>query len=175
MRVYATDQEKTANAACSFTIGLAEQKITMAPNKLVTLALGSCIGLVLYDSAVKIAGMVHIMLPTAMPSAVVTNRFKFADTAIVDLLTLMCGAGAARPRIKAKMAGGAHMFKTTSTMDIMNVGQRNIAMCKKVLDEQNIAVISEETGGSNGRSIEFCCESGLLSVRTVSPKAIKVI
>ena len=175
MRAYATEQQNTANAATSFTIGLAEQKITMAPNKLITLALGSCIGLVLYDSAVKIGGMVHIMLPSAMPGAVVTNRYKFADTAIADLVTLMCAAGAARPRIKAKMAGGAHMFKTTSTMDIMNVGQRNIAMCKKVLGEQNIAIISEDTGGSNGRSIEFCCESGMLSVRTVSPKTIRLI
>lgn len=158
-----------------FTIGVAEQKITKSPDKLVTLGLGSCIGLVLYDPIVKIGGMVHIMLPTASIRSNITNRFKFADTAITDMVDLITKAGAARPRLRAKIAGGAHMFKTSGTVDIMNVGQRNIAMCRKMLNEYSIVLEGEDIGGSSGRSVEFCCESCVLSVRTVSPKEVRII
>lgn len=158
-----------------FTIGVAEQKIASAPDKLVTLGLGSCIGLVLYDPIAKIGGMVHIMLPTATAHSTVTNRFKFADTAIVDMIDLLMKAGASRLRLRSKMAGGAHMFKTSGAIDIMNVGQRNIAMCRKVLEENRILLEGEDTGGSSGRSIEFSTESCQLSIRTVSPKALRII
>lgn len=172
---YATGTQKPAYAAKTFTIGLAEQKIVRAPDKLATLGLGSCIGLVLYDPVIKIAGMVHIMLPCAAAGTTVANRFKFADTAIADMLKLMAAAGAARQRLRAKMAGGAHMFQTISTMDIMNIGQRNTVMCRKVLHENSIVLIGDDTGGNCGRSIEFCCETETLSVRTVAPKAFRII
>ncbi len=158
-----------------YTIGVAEQKVAQSPDKLVTLGLGSCIGLVLYDPVAKIGGMVHIMLPTASIRSEVTNRFKFADTAITDMIELVTKAGASRQRLRAKFAGGAHMFHTTGAVDIMNVGQRNIAMCHKILGENRIVIDGEDTGGSSGRSIEFCCESCTLSIRTVSPRAVKVI
>lgn len=170
MKAYAAEPEKTECAANVFTIGIAEYKLAQAPDKIITLGLGSCIGLVLYDPIIKLAGMVHIMLPCASDAITVTNRFKFADTAIIDMIELLTSAGAARGRLKAKMAGGAHMFKTSSSLDIMNVGQRNTAMCKKVLSEQSIKLCGEDTGGSSGRSIEFCCETNVLSVRTVVPK-----
>ncbi len=159
----------------TFTIGVAEHKIANSPDKLVTLGLGSCIGLVLFDPVVKIGGMVHIMLPTATINSAVLNRSKFADTAIIDMIDMLTKAGATRVRMRAKIAGGAHMFKTSASIDIMNVGKRNIAMCRKVLEENRIALDGEDVGGNCGRSIEFCCESGTLSIRTVSPKALRVI
>jgi chemotaxis protein CheD len=174
MKAFAAEQTNEYEAR-RFTIGIAEQKITQAPDKLVTLGLGSCIGLVLYDPVVRIGGMVHIMLPSASDSLAVTNRFKFADTAIADMIKLMAAAGAARQRLLAKMAGGAHMFSIASTMNILNVGQRNIDMCRQVLSRGQIKIVSEDTGGTCGRSIEFCCESGALSVRTVAPQSIRVI
>lgn len=158
-----------------YTIGVAQQKIAKAPDKLVTLGLGSCIGLVLYDPVTQIGGMVHIMLPSASTHANVTNRFKFADTGIWDLIQLITAAGASRGRLRAKMAGGAHMFQNTCSTDIMNVGKRNIAMCKKVLSDNRIPLEGDDTGGTSGRSIEFSCETGKLSIRTVSPRAVRMI
>ncbi len=158
-----------------FTIGVAEHKIAKSPDKLVTLGLGSCIGLVLYDPVAQIGGMVHIMLPTASAHSTVTNRFKFADTAIVDMIALMTSYGAMRSRLRAKIAGGAHMFQSTCKMDIMNVGQRNIAMCRKVLGENHIIIEGDDTGGTSGRSIEFDCSTCKLSIRTVSPRAVRII
>jgi len=156
-------------------IGIAEQRVEKAPNKIVTLGLGSCIGLVLYDSVYKIGGMVHIMLPKAPKKDGAVNKFKFADTAVHELISLMINAGAKSHNLKAKMAGGAHMFKTTSNLDMLNVGDRNIEMCRYMLKKQSIPIVSEDVGGDSGRSIEFCCESNMLQIRTVSPASVRKI
>lgn len=167
--------DKLAAQRKLYTIGIAEHKLVQAPDRLSTLGLGSCVGLVLFDALSKNASMVHIMLPSAPKDTPVANVFKFADTAIPTLIRLMVQSGAMRGRLTAKLAGGAHMFNTIYNTDVMNVGDRNVQMCKKVLSEHCIAIAAEETGGSCGRSIEFCCETGMLQVRTVSPKSIRLI
>lgn len=158
-----------------YTIGIAEMKVAKSPDKIVTLGLGSCIGLVLYDPITKIGGMVHIMLPTAKSSMNASNKLKFADTGIQELIRMMTVAGAVRSQLIAKLAGGAHMFQTAYKDDIMNVGSQNIEMCRKVLKDQSISIRSEDTGGRSGRSIEFCCETNQLQIRTVSPKSVRLI
>jgi chemotaxis protein CheD len=157
------------------TIGIAESRIAKSPDKLVTLGLGSCVGLVLYDPVNKISGMIHIMLPTAPGGMAVTNINKFADTGIVELIRTLVAAGALRSRLVAKAAGGAHMFNSAYNNDVINVGQRNVEMCRKILRENGISVVAEDTGGTSGRSIEFSCESSKLQIRTVSPRNVREI
>ena len=159
----------------TFTIGIAELKAVRAPDRVSTLGLGSCVGLVLYDPVSKVGGMVHIMLPAAPKEGSVTNRSKFADTGILDLIRAVAASGAMRGRLIAKFAGGAHMFNAVCNNDIMNVGERNVQMCRKILQEQSIRTVAEDTGGACGRSIEFCCESGMLQVRTISPKSVRLL
>lgn len=157
------------------TIGIAESRIAHSPDKIATLGLGSCIGLVLYDPVAKIGGMIHIMLPSAPKDAVVMNKFKFADTGITELISMLIAAGAVKSRLVAKAAGGAHMFNTAYNNDIMNIGQRNIDMYQKVLKENSIKVSGEDVGGASGRSIEFCCTDNMLQIRMVSPREIKYL
>lgn len=157
------------------TLGIAELRVAQSPDKLVTLGLGSCVGLVIYDPVSKISGMIHIMLPTAPKGTVVTNKNKFADTGIIELIRLLVAQGASRRRLVAKAAGGAHMFNALYNNDVINVGQRNVEMCQKMLKENSISIVAEDTGGCSGRSIEFCCENSKLEVRTVSPRNIRVI
>ena len=156
-------------------IGIAEHKITQAPDKISTLGLGSCVGVVLYDSVTRVAGMVHVMLPNAPKNNAAFNKSKYADTAIPELIRLMIGAGALPRRLIAKIAGGAHMFNAMYNTDVMNIGNRNVFVCKQHLKMHAISIAAEDTGGTCGRSIEFCCETGLLQVRTVTPKKIRLI
>lgn len=159
----------------TYTIGIAESVIARSPDKIATLGLGSCIGLVLYDPITKIGGMVHIMLPAAPKDGLAANKSKYADTGVTELIKMMVSAGAIRGRLLAKAAGGAHMFNATYNSDVMNVGQRNIDMFKRTLRENSIKIIGEDTGGASGRSIEFCCESNMLQVRVVSPRSVYYI
>jgi chemotaxis protein CheD len=156
-------------------VGMADLNVGVSPDKLTTLGLGSCVGLILYDTASKIGGMAHIMLPSSSINTDRKNKAKFADTALEDLLKQLTLKGANRRRLVAKLAGGANMFTASAHDDIMKVGQRNVDMCRQLLKQNSIPIIAEDTGGNYGRTIEFCCETNLLKIRTVWPKSEKYI
>lgn len=156
-------------------IGIADLQVTKEPNTLTTLGLGSCVGLILYDRLARIGGMAHIMLPKAPPDVELKHQAKYADTAFDALMRGMIRAGANPYLLIAKMAGGAHMFSSSVDNDIMKVGQRNVENCHMLLQKQNIKLISEDTGGTVGRTITLDCASGMLKIRTAWPKTEKTI
>uniref|UniRef100_UPI00262E9BAB chemotaxis protein CheD n=1 Tax=uncultured Fretibacterium sp. TaxID=1678694 RepID=UPI00262E9BAB len=94
----------------SYLLGMADLVVANAPAKLVTLGLGSCIGLVVFDTVAKVAGMAHIMLPNSRGAQGLEKVGKFADTAVPAIIDEMIKKGASKARIKAKIAGGAQMF-----------------------------------------------------------------
>ena len=92
-------------------VGMADLNVCKAPDVITTLGLGSCIGLVLYDPVTKVGGMVHYMLPDSTKVRNNSNIAKFGDTGIRELLKRVVAAGASKPRLIAKIAGGARMFE----------------------------------------------------------------
>lgn len=148
-------------------VGMADLKHTSHPGTLITLGLGSCVGVALYDTKTKMIGLAHIMLPWSYQARNNSNKAKFADTGIKLLLENMLESGANRRSIVAKLAGGAQMFSYSSVTDLIRVGERNVEAAKKVLQELNIPVIAEDTGGNHGRTIEFYSEDGRLMVKTI--------
>ena len=70
-------------------VGMADLNICKSPDVITTLGLGSCIGLVFYDPVAKVGGMVHYMLPDSTKVSNNSNKAKFADTGIEELLTSM--------------------------------------------------------------------------------------
>ncbi len=70
-------------------VGMADLKVTGPPEVLSTLGLGSCIGICLYDPVTKVSGLAHIMLPNSQTIRNNSNRAKFADTAIDDMIDEM--------------------------------------------------------------------------------------
>ncbi len=155
-------------------VGMADLNICFAPEAITTLGLGSCVGIVLYDSTIKLAGMVHIMLPDSTKIVHNENKYKFADTGIQALLTKMTGEGANKNRIVAKIAGGAQMFGFQSTSDLLKVGEKNVEATKLQLKELNIPIIAEDTGANYGRTIEFYADTGELLIKSVG-KSLKYI
>ena len=105
-------------------VGIADMKMARDSGMLVTYALGSCIGICLYDPLKKLGAMVHVMLPLNMETGR-TNTMKYADTGIRETLRMMESKGAMRSRITAKIAGGAKMFEVSGGA-LGNIGQRNI-------------------------------------------------
>lgn len=148
-------------------VGMAEAKITRSPGRLVTVGLGSCVGIILYDKLSKISGLVHIMLPYNNSKKSNVNEFKFADSGVKVLIKMMLDFGANQKFIVSKIAGGAQMFATKAKLDIMNIGLRNVIATKEILNELGIPIISEDTGGNYGRTIEFSSENGMLFIKTI--------
>lgn len=158
-----------------FRVGMAEYKAATSPNLLVCLGLGSCVGVVLYDEVKKVGGIAHVMLPSSSLSK--NNAFapgKFADTAITALIEQMIKLGANPKRLVSKIAGGAQMFQTKNESDIIQIGKRNVEAVKKQLSYLGIKIIAEDTEGFYGRTIEFSCETGELTVKTIG-HGIKII
>ena len=130
-------------------IGIGEYRIGSFP--MMTIGLGSCIGLTFYDDTVKVGAMVHIMLPD---SAGRTERpGKYADTAIALLLKELTGLGCKPRSLIAKMAGGACMFEYFGAN--LNIGERNAEKVRAILKENNIKLAAEDVGGKVGRSVTF--------------------
>lgn len=146
------------------TVGIADLNVVKSPDKLVTYALGSCVGICLYDKETKVAGLAHIMLPLSTEAAGGgDNKRRYADTAIKELIQLMTRNGASAARLTAKIAGGAQMFQTASST--FNIGERNVAAVKKVLASYHIRILAEETGLNFGRTQFFHAETGIMEIR----------
>jgi len=107
------------------------------------------------------------MLPDSSQVKNKTNAAKFVDTAIELLVKEMLSLGASKKRIVAKLAGGAQMFTFTQGAELMRIGQRNVAAAKSKLESLDIPVVSEDTGGNYGRTVELDSESGMLLIRTI--------
>lgn len=155
-------------------VGMADLAVVKSPDTLTTLGLGSCVGIVLYDRFNKIGGLAHIMLPSSKEIKNNSNKAKFADTAINILLDDMISLGANKRYLKAKIAGGSQMFNFKSKSDVLKIGERNVKATKEKLNEYGIPIISEDTGGNYGRTIELNTDDGSLLVRTIG-HGIKII
>lgn len=145
-------------------VGIAELKVARNPSKLVTIGLGSCIGIVLHDSTAKVGALIHAMLPSIEHSKSKENPFKFVDTAVPLALGEMEKLGASRSRITAKLIGGARMF--AGYENGVFIGDRNIEAAKNVLTENGIRVTVNDTGGSKGRTVEFDVSTGVVKVKS---------
>jgi len=128
-------------------LGLGELRVGKCP--MGTIGLGSCIALILHDQRRSLAGLAHIMLPESRGS---TDRpGKFADTAMSALLEEMGKAGSTKSSLTAIVVGGASMFEFSANS--LNIGERNAAAVKELLQEQGIRIEHEEIGGKVGRSV----------------------
>ena len=151
------------------TVGISDYKITQAPETLVTYALGSCIGTSLFDESKMIGGLSHIMLPenTKKQNATGSERMKYADTAIEDMLNELIRRGARRESIKAKIAGGANMFNFSENSILDTIGARNIEAVKNELKRLNIPLTGEDTGKNYGRTVYFDVGSGIMKIQSL--------
>lgn len=153
----------------TIVIGISDLNIALDGDVLVTYALGSCVGICLYDPVSKIAGLSHIMLPTITdfkdPNA---QKEKYADTAIEILLNKMLAAGALRIRIRAKIAGGAQMFAPVNNTSLAGIGERNIVAVKNELARLKIPIAAEDTGKNYGRTLFLDSNDGSMKIKSVN-------
>lgn len=149
-------------------VNIAQIQIATPPDQLCALGLGSCVGVVLYDPAKQIGGMLHVLLPAevdASPSGQ-GNRTKFANPGLLDLRESVIKAGARRNYLQAKLAGGAAVL-ATSIGKTGAVGERNAEECLRMLEKMNIPVTGKDLGGNIGRSLYFDPGKQVLHVKKI--------
>jgi len=141
-------------------IGIGEYRVGSFP--MMTIGLGSCIGLTMYDPNLKLGAMVHIMLPES--SGRMDRPGKYVDTAVPLLVNELVALGCKNRSIIAKIAGGACMFEYFGTN--LNIGERNAGKVRILLKEHNVKLAAEDVGGKVGRSVTFLpSNDGKVSIR----------
>lgn len=141
-------------------VPMGEFVVTKEEGNLTAQAVGSCVVIILYDPKLKIAGMMHTMLPHTHEAGAQPDA-KYVDTAIDLALEKMRTLGAQSFDIEAKLVGGANMFGLSSS----DIGRDNLLSAKKKLKEVGIKLIGESIGGSVGRSAEFSVATGIVTVK----------
>jgi len=151
------------------SIGIGECKASNDPaDILVTHALGSCIGLMLYDPLARVGGLLHYMLPASSldPAKGRRKPCLFADTGIPELLRNVYTLGAAKSRLIVMAAGGAQMFDSNGAF---NIGLENQLALRKILASAGVSLHKEEFGGVSSRTVRMDIATGKVMLRTAKP------
>lgn len=134
---------------------------------LVTLALGSCVAVVVRDPRSGAVGMAHVALPTAPPDGPRgALPGYYASTAIPALFRAMerVGGAAGPQGLEVRLIGGATIIDMGGSF---NIGKRNILGIKRLLMSYGLTPVAEDLGGQVSRSVRVEVPSGL--VRVSSP------
>ncbi len=143
------------------TVGVGDLKIGRSP-KVIKTSLGSCVGVVLYDSVQKIGGILHLMLPSCNDRK--GKPSKYADTGIPLLLDLMLNQAKSKKNVlTAKIFGGAKMFNVSS--ELFDIGKSNIAETERLLKHFSIKITASRVGGTKGHQITLNTETGVVQSR----------
>ena len=155
-------------------VGISDYKVSGSPDVLMTLGLGSCVGIAIYDPKTRIGGLSHIMLPDSTPFS---NRDlkpeKFADLAI-PLMVSKITNGKFNIGLIAKIAGGASMFNFSELNMCSNIGERNVLAVKEKLKEMGIPIIASHTGGNIGRTMVVNLDTFEINIMTANKEITKL-
>jgi chemotaxis protein CheD len=145
------------------------------PGRLVTYALGSCLGVCLHDPVAGVAGLLHVMLPTSAVDAAraATSPAMFVDTGVPLLFKECYRRGAAKERLVVKVVGGARQAEHEDD-DSFQIGKRNVLALRKLLWKNNVILRAEDVGGARvSRTIYLDAATGALRVRANSPDGVR--
>ncbi len=134
-------------------------------SSLKTMALGSCVALIMMDPKKRAIGMAHVALPESQTDAVKALALPgyFADTAVTALLARMARLGC-DPRGQGfivKLVGGSSIMDVEG---LFNIGKRNVLTLKKILWQARLAAVAEDVGGDYSRTVEVFQESGRIVI-----------
>ncbi len=149
-------------------VGIGELIISSNPEDvLITYALGSCLGITMYSSKVKVGGLLHVMLPQSSidPVKASKNPYVFIDTGVENMFEEFKRKGASIDSIIVKVAGGASFTKSGQN-DLFEIGKRNFTMFRKVLWQKGIFIKAFDIGGAVTRNISIDIGTGIVLVKS---------
>jgi chemotaxis protein CheD len=123
------------------------------PGDTLTTVLGSCIGVFMYCTRLRIMALAHVVLPNSRGHA--PNPPKYADTAIPHLIAMIQREEPEAKRFAAKIMGGANMFNTTGPLQ---VGDENVRAVIDYLKQHDVTLVSQCVGGNKGRRVKIDCQ-----------------
>lgn len=137
--------------------------VKAAGGAITTHALGSCIGVTVFDPVAGVAGMLHFMLPNPSSEEQAAEKpdAMFGSKGIPRLFRDAYQLGATKENLIVCVAGGAEFMQDDSTFQI---GRRNRMIARKLFWKNDIVVVAEETGGNVARTMSVSLEDGTVTL-----------
>lgn len=158
-------KSQSIDATGRHLVGVGDLAVASDPGAMIiTHALGSCIGVTVFDPVTNVGGMLHFMLPTASLNSAkaAANPAMFADTGVPLLFRSCYELGAKKEDLVVCAAGGAELLGDNQQFKI---GTRNRTMLRKLFWKNNILIAAEDTGGSISRTLSLSLSDGQVIVR----------
>lgn len=132
---------------------------------IVTYALGSCLGIAVYDPVVKVGGLLHVMLPLSKidPEKAKARPAMYVDSGFQILLNRVYRLGAQKNNIVISVAGGARMKKGAGD-DYFKIGKRNFTTLRKLLWKNNFMITNQDVGGTKSRTMALRISDGKVTI-----------
>ena len=140
-------------------VAVGDMKIGRDSDIIVTHALGSCLGLVVYDPVRKVGGLLHAMLPLSKinPTKAKANPFMFVDTGVPALFRALYEIGGQKSCMVIKAAGCGNPLGKN---EMFKIGERNYTVLKKLLWKNNMLLETEDVGGTASRTLHLHIDTG---------------
>ncbi len=142
-----------------YVVAVGDMKIGQESDTIVTHALGSCLGLMVYDPVAKVGGLLHAMLPLSKINRekAEVNPYMFVDTGVPVLFKTLYDIGGQKNRMIIKAAGCGNPLGKN---EMFKIGERNYTVLKKLLWKNNILLETEDVGGAASRTVHFNVANG---------------
>jgi chemotaxis protein CheD len=142
---------------------VSDMKLGQNGDLLVTHALGSCLGLTVWDPQLKVGGLLHAMLPLSRinPEKAKANPYMFVDTGVPAMFRELYELGALKSRLIVKAAGCGTPL---SNNEMFKIGERNFTILKKLLWKNNVMLKGDDVGGAKSRTVHFDLASGQVTL-----------
>ncbi len=137
-------------------------KVAQGRCLLITKAIASCVAVAVFDSALRIGGMAHVMLPGKAPKNYDYDESRFAQNAIDNLAGQMEVSGCITEHLEATVVGGGNVLRREED----SVGMDNLQSVKGILLNKKIQIVAEESGGYERRGLKLEVWSGKLYLST---------
>jgi len=146
-------------------VQVGDMAVGVKGDEIVTYALGSCLGLMIYDPVAQVGGMLHAMLPLSKINLekAENNPYMFVDRGVPILFKEVYGLGGKKERLIVKAAGcGSPMGNN----EMFKIGERNYTVLKKMLWKNGVLLKAEEVGGSISRTVYFDMSTGRVTIKS---------
>jgi len=145
-------------------VGVGRAAVHRSPASLVTLALGSCVAIMVHDRESGAGGLAHVLLPAPGPDGAGERATRYASTAPGALVAALRALGVPARQLSARLVGGASMFANLGPPGATQVGERNVVAAREAVRCAGLTLVGEAVGGDYGRNVEFVLPSGRILV-----------
>lgn len=151
-----------------YTVGVADLKISGdSADMLITYALGSCLGITVYDFRKKRAGLLHCMLPDSSidKNKAAGNPFLYVDSGMRVLLDDFYKNASRKNDLVIRVAGGSSS-KLNEEEDFFQIGRRNFVSLRKYLWDEGLMLKAYDVGGYGSRTVTLEVENGKMLIKS---------